>query len=97
MALVTIKLFGMLGAMAGTRDLQLELAEPAHLRDALDALEARFGPDFRRRIMRTPRALQTYVRVFVNETEVTDLDTVLQINGSPTEVSLMLLPAAEGG
>ena len=87
----------MLGAMAGVRQVNLDLPESACLLDVLEALQARFGAQFGERLLRTPKALHTYVRVFVNDAEVTDLHSELAANGTPTEVSLLLLPAAEGG
>ena len=94
---VTVRLFGMLNAMTGVRHLELDLPESASLRDALDALEQRFGSQFTERILRTPTALHTYMRIFVNDAEVTDLEAELVTNATAPEVSMFLLPAAEGG
>ncbi|MBI3077224.1 MAG: hypothetical protein HYY85_09645 [Deltaproteobacteria bacterium] len=51
------------------------------------------GRDRRRR----DREAAHIARVFVNDEQVDDLSTVIEVQEPSTEVSLLLLPASQGG
>lgn len=96
---------GVIGAVTGEKDLSFPAAPSVTLREVLDLLESRYGPEFGRRLFRSqvpPRPLQMHTRIFVNGNVVDDekLDRPLTSDGGETEspeVLIYLLPAATGG
>ncbi|MBI2370300.1 MAG: MoaD/ThiS family protein [Deltaproteobacteria bacterium] len=97
MLAVAVRLFGMLGALAGEWQVALRLPKGATVADVIARLGDRFGPSFLDRVLRVPGELHTYARVFVNDEQVDDLSTVIEVQEPSTEVSLLLLPASQGG
>ena len=94
---VNVRLFGMLGIFAKERSVALQMAERATLGDVLEELRKRFGREFMDRILRVPGEMHSYCQVFVNNTQVDDLDKELESNGSVAEVGMILFMASEGG
>ncbi len=97
-----------MGPLATTlRARETELAGEAGLtlRQLLDRLEARYGPEFAQRIYRTlapPRQLQMHTRIFVNGSAADDamLDAPLPPAGAEpgsAEVLIYFMPGASGG
>lgn len=96
---------GVIATVTRQRELVLETRSGATLRQVLDQLEARFGPEFGLRVFRSPappRPLQTHTRIFVNRAVQSDatLDAPLPAGGGAgdeDEVLIYLMPAASGG
>lgn len=96
---------GVIATVTGQREVVLETRSGATLREVLDQLEARFGPEFGRRVFRSPdppRPLQTHTRIFVNRAVQSEaaLDLPLPAGGEgrdEDEVLIYLMPAASGG
>lgn len=96
---------GVIASVTGQKDLTLAAESPLTLREVLDRLEVRFGPEFGRRVFRSqtpPRPLQMHTRIFVNGTLAGDeaLDQPLPAaDAAPgsSEVLIYLMPAATGG
>ena len=88
-----------------TRETVLAGAAGMTLRELLDRLEARYGPEFTQRIYRTlasPRQLQMHTRIFVNGSAADDamLDVPLPPAGAEpgsSEVLIYFMPGASGG
>lgn len=78
-----MKLFGILGLQMGERSVALQLAEGARLRDLFEVLGEHFGAKFGEAIFRQPGVLQTYVRIFLDDVPVDDLDTPLTASLPP--------------
>lgn len=95
--LVNVRLFGILSLLANERLVTLDMAEGATLGDVLMELGRRFGRDFADRILRAPGEMHSYCQVFVNNTQVDDLDTEVKASGSAAEVGMILLMASDGG
>ena len=100
-----VSFMGIVTSFTGTKELTLDLPEGATLRQLLDDLEQRYGPEFGQRVYRNarpPRALQMCTRIFINEIIVGDeaLDEAIplpQDGGPQPEVLVYILPAATGG
>jgi molybdopterin converting factor small subunit len=100
-----VSFMGIISRLTGARELALEIPETATLRDLLDELERRYGPEFGQRIYRNarpPRLLQMCTRIFVNG-DIVD-DAALDRTVSPprdgeesSEILVFILPAATGG
>jgi molybdopterin converting factor small subunit len=96
---------GVIATVTGQKEMALETRPGATLRQVLDDLESRFGPDFGRRVFRSqtpPRPLQMHTRIFVDSQVQTDetLDRPLPAGGDgqgSAEVLIYLMPAASGG
>ena len=95
--LVKVRLFGILSLLANERLVALDMAEGATLGDVLTKLGGRFGREFTDRILRVLGEMHSYCQVFVNNTQVSDLDMELKANGSAAEVGMILLMASDGG
>lgn len=104
---MTIKVvfMGVIATATGEKDLSLSAAPGETLRQVLDRLESRYGPEFGRRVFRSqvaPRPLQMHTRIFVNGNLTSDaeLDRPLPAardEPGTSEVLIYLLPAAAGG
>lgn len=102
---IRVLLMGVIATVTGQKELVLETRPGATLRQVLDDLEARFGPEFGRRVYRStepPRLLQTHTRIFVNRALQSEaaLDLPLPAGGEgrdDDEVLIYLMPAASGG
>ncbi|MBI5628941.1 MAG: MoaD/ThiS family protein [Candidatus Rokubacteria bacterium] len=102
---IRILFMGVIATVTGQKDLVLEAGPGATLREVLDRLEARYGPEFGMRVFRSqtpPRPLQMHTRIFVNNELATDetLDLALPSVGpeqGAAEVLIYLMPAASGG
>ncbi len=96
---------GVIATVTGQKELVLETRPGATLRQVLDDLESRFGPEFGLRVFRSqrpPRPLQMHTRIFVNSAVQTDeaLDRPLPPDAGGqggAEVLIYLMPAASGG
>ena len=94
---VNVRLYGMLSILAKERFVALHMPDRATLADVLAELGSRFGQEFLDQILRVPGEMHSYCQVFVNETQVDDLNEELEANGSAAEVGMILLMASEGG
>lgn len=98
-----VSFMGVIAHMTGVKELALDLGAAPTLRDLLDELERRYGPELAERIYRTstaPRLLQMCTRIFVNGDLVNDEDLDKRLKedaGSPSEILVYILPAACGG
>ncbi len=96
---------GPLATAIRARETVLDGGAAMTLRELLDRLEARYGPDFGHRVFRTatpPRSLQMHTRIFLNGTAVDDamLDEPLPpAGGGPgfSDVLIYFMPGASGG
>jgi molybdopterin converting factor small subunit len=100
---IRVLLMGVIASVTGQKELVLPAEPGLTLRQVLDRLDERFGPEFGRRVFRAqtpPRPLQMHTRIFVNGTIAEDdtLDRPLPISGEgASEVLIYLMPAATGG
>lgn len=94
---VAVKFLGFLEKLTGHREITLQVGERSTVLDLLQELNERFGPRFYASVFRVPGELHTYVRIFVNEEEVSSLDLPLPFQDGPTQVAVFLLPAMTGG
>jgi|ETNmetMinimDraft_13_1059891.scaffolds.fasta_scaffold205379_1 molybdopterin converting factor small subunit len=105
MVSLRVSFMGIITSFTGVKELALELPERATLRQLLDDLEQRYGPEFGKRVYRNakpPRHLQMCTRIFINEVIVGDdaLDQTIPLpqDGGPNpEILVFILPAATGG
>jgi molybdopterin converting factor small subunit len=95
--LVSVKLFGSLERLAGQRETRVAVDDTTTVRDLLEILAERYGPDFATSIFRAPHEVHTHLRVFLNEEEVAASDRIMRDSSTATEVVIMALPAFEGG
>ena len=94
---VTVRLFGILAALARQRLVVFHLSAGANVGDVLAELGNRFGRDFFERIVRRPGELQSCCALFVNNEQVDDLNTEIKSSGTATEIGVILFMASEGG
>lgn len=102
---IRVLFMGVIASVTGQKEMALPVEPGATLRSVLNGLEARYGPDFGRRLFRAqqePRPLQMHTRIFLNGTLVGDdaLDQPLAAAGGEAEsaeILIYLLPAATGG
>jgi len=76
---------------AGARTVDLDLAEPATVADALAILDARF-PGMRFRLIDEQGAIRPHIKLFVDAAIVRDLDAAI-----PRRAELMIVGALAGG
>ncbi len=105
MVSLRVSFMGIITSFTGVKELALELPERATLRQLLDDLEQRYGPEFGKRVYRNakpPRLLQMCTRIFINGNMVDDsaLDEILpppEDGGEYPDILVFILPAATGG
>lgn len=93
---VSVKLLGPLGRLAGHRQASLSVAPSATVNDVLEALAATYGRGFAEAIFRAPGEAHTHLRIFLNEAEAHPTDRIPSTGDVP-EVALLLVPGFEGG
>jgi molybdopterin converting factor small subunit len=94
---VTVRLFGILAALARERLVVFHLSAGSRVGDVLSELGKRFGRDFFERIVRRPGELQSCCALFVNGEQVDDLNIEIKNSGGTTEIGVILFMASEGG
>ncbi|MFQ5848014.1 MAG: MoaD/ThiS family protein [Candidatus Methylomirabilales bacterium] len=102
---IRVSFMGVMRTVTRETDVGLSAAPGVTLREVLDSLERRYGPEFGRRVFRSqvpPRPLQMHTRIFVNGnlTDEEKLDEPLPVDGGEAgcpEVLIYLMPAATGG
>ena len=94
---VTVRLFGILAALARERLVIFQLSAGSKVSDVLAELGNRFGRDFFERIVRRPGELQSCCALFVNGEQVDDLNTEIKTTDVTTEIGVILFMASEGG
>lgn len=94
---VTVRLFGILALLARQRLVELTLFRGCTAGDVLSELGERFGADFLARLLRVPGELRTYCALFVNGTQVDDLNAKIAADCARAEVGVILFMASEGG
>ena len=94
---VTVRLFGILAALAHERVVVVHLFAGCSVGDVLGELGKRFGRDFFERIVRRPGELQSCCALFVNNEQVNDLNIEINNSGATTEIGVILFMASEGG
>jgi molybdopterin converting factor small subunit len=94
---ITVRLFGILAALARQRLVQFHLPRGSTLGDVVDALGQRFGGSFVERILRVPGEMHSYCALFVNGAQVDDLNMELTAEGEAAEIGVILFMASEGG
>lgn len=95
--MVRVKFLGFLERVAGHRETTVEVDEGATVLDLVQTLADRYGSRFSSSVFHSPRRVQTYLRVFVNEEQVELNDPVIQDTRGAAEVRLLVLPGLEGG
>lgn len=102
---IRVSFMGVIAQFTGEKELTLPFNEMPTLRGLFEELERRYGPKFGTHIFRTcttPRSLQSYTRIFVNNNLVNDeaLDNTIPIPPDPSsspEILIYVLFAACGG
>jgi len=102
---IRVSFMGVIAQFTGEKELTLPFNETLTLRGLFEELERRYGPDFSKHIFRTcttPRLLQTYTRIFINNYLVDEraLDKKIPFppaSSSSSEILIYVLFASCGG
>lgn len=100
---VAVKFLGYLARLAGQRESSVTVDTDTTVADLLATLAARYGAEFAGAIYRTPGAVHTHVRVFLDEQDAHLTDRIMagaaRPSGSftPPEISVLVVPGFEGG
>jgi hypothetical protein len=100
-----INFMGVIASFTGGKELTLPFDRHRTLRELLNDLEQRYGPEFGARIFRSatpPRRLQMGLRLFINKNLIneTALEQPIPLaneSGPTSDVLIYFLPAACGG
>lgn len=95
--MVAVKFLGFLERVAGHRETRVEVDDGATVLDLVAMLAERYGPEFSASVFRAPRQVHTHLRVFLNEEEVGVDDCIARDGSGTAEVTVLVLPAFEGG
>ena len=94
---VCVRMFGMVCAMTGERELTLRLPLDAVVNDVIRALAERYKTALFEEAMSNARQKTSHCRISVDGYLVQDLNAPLRTKGSRTTVEIILLSAFEGG
>ncbi len=93
---VLVKLFASLRDIVGEREVRIEVAEGATVKDVLDAMIRRYGSAFKRQVVDpATEELQSSIRVLVNGRDVSFLKGLKTKVGDDDTVAI--LPPVGGG
>lgn len=94
---VSVRLLGPLGRLAGARETSVDVTDGTTIVDVLATLATRYGPAFAAAVFRAPREVHTYVRVFVDEQEISVDHAVGRAGGPPAQLAVLAILGFEGG
>jgi hypothetical protein len=75
----------------------VEFHGPFSVGDVIAELGCRWGRPFLDKVAAPGGGILNYCRMFVNGQSVEDATAPIQTTGSPTQIEMILLTAAEGG
>ena len=94
---IEVWLFGMMAGPGVRNPLRLQLASPCSLRDALNELGRRLGPEFLRTIADETGELYNTCRVFLDGEPARDGTAPLCVEGAKVTLEMILFREIEGG
>ncbi len=94
---VLVRFLGFLQRLTNHRETQVEIQGETTILELLTILGKRYGPDFTSAIFRAPGEVHTYLRIFLDEKEVTPADRVDCDSTTTARMELIILPVFEGG
>ena len=92
---VKINFLSLLADITKIKELNLSVQENATIKEILERLISKFGKDFERKILDSPKALNKYIILGLNGKDIRtleDLDTIVNHHDE-----ILLLPAIAGG
>ena len=92
---VKINFLSLLADITKIKELNLQVKENANIKEILERLISKFGKDFERKILDSPKALNKYIILGLNGKDIRtleDLDTIVNHHDE-----ILLLPAIAGG
>lgn len=90
-------LFGMLAGSKATNPMVLQFAGACTLRDVIDELGRRLGPDFLRTVVSESGETLNTCRVFLNGEFAKNIATPISAGAAPATVEIILFREIEGG
>ncbi len=94
---VKVKFLGIIRDITKGSELELQMPEGATIRGLLQELNRKYGQDFADRVLDDHLGVRTYVKLFLNNYEVTDLDTEIIADGPAANALLYVMPGSTGG
>jgi len=97
---VSVKYHGVIRDVTKEPAAAFELPEGGTVRDLLDLMHQRYGPDFAERVLDERMGVRSYVMLFLNGKQLDNiaLDTTkVCVGGAPTEAILYVMSGASGG
>jgi len=94
---VRVRMFGMVSAITGEREVTLPLPANAAVADVVAALGERYGAVFTDEVMRAAGRKASHCRIVVDGRLVRDITAPLGAAGDSPIVEIILLTAYEGG
>ena len=92
---IKINFLSLLADITKIKELNLSVQENATIKEILERLISKFGKDFERKILDSPKALNKYIILGLNGKDIRtleDLDTIVNHHDE-----ILLLPAIAGG
>jgi MoaD family protein len=96
MATVKVSFYGVVKDAVDQPYVEVEIPQGATVRDLLQLLAQRYGDSFAQRVLDATTGIKTYVRIFINDRDIDDLDTPIA-DGPVAEATVYVLPATMGG
>ena len=96
MATVRINFYGVVKDAVDQPYVEVETPQGATVRDLLQLLAQRYGDVFVHRVLDANTGIKTYVKIFINDRNIEDLDTPITA-GPDVDATVYVLPATMGG
>jgi len=98
---IKVKLYGAIKAVIDDNEAEFSLPPGARVRDLVASLVGRYGSKFAARFLTSEGRVQSYVRMFVNGTDIVDeggLEAAMEGGeGEATQVVVYLVPSFAAG
>ncbi|MCL5958931.1 MAG: MoaD/ThiS family protein [Chloroflexi bacterium] len=98
--IVRVRLYGAVRHIVRQSKLDVEIPEGSTIRQVIDLLGVRYGAALTQKVLRSDGRMQTFVRLYHNDTEIDDDSLNTPVNpdtDTVPELSLYVIMAQEGG
>ncbi len=94
---IQVRFYGVIRDVIGGTSVEVQLAEHSTTRDLLAVLHEKYGQGFADRVLDEKGDVRSYVRLFLNDDQLNDLDTILAENDSAAKMVIYVMPGSAGG
>jgi molybdopterin converting factor small subunit len=95
---VRVKFYGWIRDVVDGPEAEVSLPEESSIKDLVDLLVERYGPGFAERVLEGRRGFKSYVKFFLNEEEINDLEARLKKEGqNAVQAMVYVMAAMDGG